>query len=120
MSLASRRLAAGVLAAWLPLACGASTTVTSTTPSPSGTTSPEVASGATGADADPASIHRARCGKCHVRVEPGARTRDAFARALSRHRKRVKLTEPQWSALLDYLAPPPAVATPQPATPPPT
>ena len=55
--------------------------------------------------ADVAEMHRARCGKCHVRVEPGARTRDAFAAALVRHRNRVHLTEAQWGALLDYLAP---------------
>ena len=57
-------------------------------------------------NAEIASLHRARCGACHVRVEPGTRTRDAAA--LGRHRKRVHLTEAQWAALIDYLAPVPA------------
>ena len=56
-----------------------------------------------GADID--ELHRARCGKCHVRVEPGGRTRDALNVALSRHRNRVHLTEAEWGALIDYLAP---------------
>jgi len=57
------------------------------------------------ATADIATVHRARCGACHVRVEPGKRRRDALALSLARHRKRVHLSEAQWSALLDYLAP---------------
>jgi len=49
-------------------------------------------------------VHRARCGACHVRVEPGTRTRTVMTHALLRHRKRVHLTDSQWAALLDYLA----------------
>jgi hypothetical protein len=52
-----------------------------------------------------AAVHRARCGQCHVRVEPGTRTRDALVTALARHRNRVHLAEEQWAALIDYLAP---------------
>jgi hypothetical protein len=53
-----------------------------------------------------AAVHRARCGQCHVRVEPGSRTRDVLTTALARHRNRVHLAETQWAALIDYLAPP--------------
>ena len=51
-----------------------------------------------------AAAHRARCGGCHVRVDPGARSRDALTVALLRHRARVHLTEAQWTAMVDYLA----------------
>jgi len=45
-----------------------------------------------------------RCGTCHRAPEPGTRAREALGPALSRHRKRVRLTEEQWEAVLDYLA----------------
>jgi hypothetical protein len=69
----------------------------------------------TGTPASPAApeiarIHRARCGACHTRVEPGQRTREALKTALSRHRVRVRLTEAQWAEMVDYLAQP---ASPQ-------
>lgn len=51
-----------------------------------------------------ATVHRGRCGACHVRVDPGARTRDALTVALLRHRTRMHLSEAQWTALVDYLA----------------
>jgi hypothetical protein len=51
-----------------------------------------------------AAVHRARCGVCHVRVEPGTRTREALTVAFERHRKRLHLAEDQWAALVDYLA----------------
>ena len=54
-----------------------------------------------------ARIHRARCGACHVRVEPGERTRAQLEAALPRHRTRVRLREEQWAEMLDYLARPP-------------
>jgi hypothetical protein len=57
-------------------------------------------------------VHRARCGQCHIRVEPGQRTREALTTALARHRKRVPLSEDQWSALIDYLAAPAGAAHP--------
>ena len=62
-----------------------------------------------------ASVWRARCGACHVRVEPDTRARAALVAALSRHRTRVRLSEEQWTALTDFLAPLPS----PPATPPP-
>jgi hypothetical protein len=52
-----------------------------------------------------AEVHKARCGNCHVRVEPGARTRDELEAALSRHHERVHLTEDEWAEMLEYLAP---------------
>lgn len=53
-----------------------------------------------------AETHRARCGACHVHVEPGERTRAELELALARHRKRVRLTDSEWAALTDYLAAP--------------
>jgi hypothetical protein len=45
-----------------------------------------------------------RCGTCHRVPESGTRAREALGPALARHRKRVRLTEEQWVAVLDYLA----------------
>ena len=56
------------------------------------------------AQSEIARIHRARCGSCHVRVEPGERTRAQLEDALARHRKRVHLSEERWAELIDYLA----------------
>ncbi len=52
-----------------------------------------------------ADVHRAKCGACHVRVEPGSHTRVQIEAALPRHRSRVHLTEAEWAELADYLAP---------------
>jgi hypothetical protein len=56
------------------------------------------------AQSEIARIHRARCGSCHVRVEPGERTREQLEAALARHRSRVHISEERWSELIDYLA----------------
>ena len=53
-----------------------------------------------------AEVHRARCGACHVRVEPGTRTREQLETAFSRHKKRARLSDEQWAALVEYLAAP--------------
>src|SRR5580698_8105790 len=45
-----------------------------------------------------------RCGACHMAPRPDSRPRQALEVALSRHHKRVRLTEDQWEAVLDYLA----------------
>jgi hypothetical protein len=45
-----------------------------------------------------------RCGSCHAPPQAGVRTRAALGPVLLRHRTRVRLTEDQWAALLDYLA----------------
>ena len=53
-----------------------------------------------------ASVHRARCGQCHKRVEPGERSRSVLEDALGRHRKRVRMAEGDWALMVDYLAGP--------------
>jgi hypothetical protein len=50
-----------------------------------------------------AEVHKARCGNCHVRVEPGTRTRAQLEAAFVRHRARVHLTEAEWAMMVDYL-----------------
>lgn len=55
--------------------------------------------------AEVAAIHRARCGGCHRRVEPGERTRAKLTVVLPRHHDRVKnLSDAQWALMLEYLA----------------
>ncbi len=51
-----------------------------------------------------AHVHRARCGSCHLRVEPGERTRAQLEAAFVRHRRRVHLSEDDWARMVDYLA----------------
>ncbi len=51
-----------------------------------------------------AKVWASRCGSCHVRVEPGTRDRETLEKALSRHRTRVRMDEPQWAALVEFLA----------------
>jgi hypothetical protein len=53
-----------------------------------------------------AEVHKAKCGNCHVRVEPRTRTREELGEALLRHKKRVHLTDEEWSAMIEYLARP--------------
>ncbi len=53
-----------------------------------------------------ARVWRSRCGSCHVPVDPGTRTRAALEVAFKEHRKRLKLSEDEWVALTDWLAPP--------------
>lgn len=50
-----------------------------------------------------AAVWRAKCGACHAPVEPGTRDPDALSAALGRHRKRVRLTEPEWVELARWL-----------------
>jgi hypothetical protein len=52
-----------------------------------------------------ARVHKSRCGSCHMRVEPGERTRAQLEDALARHHKRVHLTDEQWAQMIDYLSP---------------
>jgi hypothetical protein len=51
-----------------------------------------------------AEVHRAKCGNCHVRVEPGTHAREQLETALGRHRTRVHLSEEEWTELIEYLA----------------
>lgn len=48
--------------------------------------------------------YKARCGSCHMRIEPGSHSRAALETALARHRNRLRLTETQWGELVDFLA----------------
>jgi hypothetical protein len=51
-----------------------------------------------------ATIHKAKCGRCHKRVEPGQKTRAYLEQALKPHRKRVPMSEDNWSLMVDYLS----------------
>jgi Skp family chaperone for outer membrane proteins len=53
-----------------------------------------------------ASVHRQQCGRCHAPPSPGSHSREEFESAFGRHHKRVHLTEEEWQAMIDYLAPP--------------
>lgn len=53
---------------------------------------------------DVARIHRTKCGACHLRVEPGARTRAQLEAAFPRHHMRVKMSDDDWAKMVDYLA----------------
>lgn len=69
-----------------------------------GTSAPAPARDAPEGQREIAEIHKARCGNCHVRVEPGTRTRATLETAFARHRTRVHLTESDWETMVDYLA----------------
>jgi hypothetical protein len=86
----------------------------------SGCASARGPAGATTASASPAAaahppgerLWRSKCGACHVPVEPQSRDRGYLETALARHRVRLRLTEPEWTAVVDFLAKPPGnVAT---------
>jgi cytochrome c2 len=51
-----------------------------------------------------AELHTRKCGACHTVPEPRTRSRPHLEDALARHRKRVRLTEEQWHAMIEYLA----------------
>jgi hypothetical protein len=53
-----------------------------------------------------AAVHRHQCGKCHSPPSPGSHSRAEFEDAFGRHQKRVHLTQEEWQAMIDYLAPP--------------
>lgn len=53
-----------------------------------------------------AAVHRHQCGRCHTPPEPGSHSRAEFESAFGRHHKRVHLSEEEWQAMIDYLAPP--------------
>jgi len=54
-----------------------------------------------------AAVHRQQCGKCHAPPSPGSHSREEFESAFGRHQKRVRLTQDEWQAMVDYLAPAP-------------
>lgn len=53
-----------------------------------------------------AEVHKARCGNCHVRVEPGARQREQLEAAFPKHRSRVHLSDEEWAQMIEYLSAP--------------
>ena len=57
-------------------------------------------------DAPPiAAVHRQQCGKCHAPPSPGSHSREEFEDAFGRHHERVHLSQQEWQAMIDYLAP---------------
>lgn len=92
----SLRFTFASLSCVLLVACGSAST-SSSVASPHGTheEEPKVAG-----------VWRSKCGACHVPVEPGSHSREQLETALSRHRKRVRLSEDQWAELVDFLAMP--------------
>jgi len=87
------RLAAASASCALLLACGGAPSTRSH------------ATSASSAEPQAASVWRSKCGSCHLPVEPGSHPRDAIETALQRHRKRVRLSDEQWTQLVDFLAP---------------
>jgi hypothetical protein len=75
--------------------CGAQSQESSAAATPLGTETDE---------AHIAAVHRAKCGTCHVRVDPGTRSRTEIELALGRHHRRTHLTDREWTLLVDYLA----------------
>jgi hypothetical protein len=51
-----------------------------------------------------AAIHASKCGACHTPPDPRTRTREYVEQALSRHRKRVRLSSEEWAEMTNYLA----------------
>jgi hypothetical protein len=57
-------------------------------------------------DAPPiASLHTTRCGRCHVPPEPKTRSRAELETVFGRHKSRVHLSQDEWQAMIDFLAP---------------
>jgi hypothetical protein len=81
-----------VSASSVVVACGPSQTTTTT------------ANGGHAGEPPIAGEWRARCASCHMRVEPGTRTRAQLEDAFTRHRTRTRMTEAQWTDLTDFLA----------------
>jgi cytochrome c2 len=52
-----------------------------------------------------AAVHNTRCGRCHVPPEPKNRTRAELETAFGRHKSRVHLSQYEWQAMIDFLAP---------------
>ncbi|MBW2457948.1 MAG: hypothetical protein JRI68_25810 [Deltaproteobacteria bacterium] len=50
-------------------------------------------------------IARSKCGGCHVRPEPGGRSRSDWERILDEHDERFPLSASQRRTLLDHFAP---------------
>jgi hypothetical protein len=63
-----------------------------------------------------AKVHASKCGSCHTPPDPDTRTREHVEDALSRHRKRVRLTGEEWAMMVDYLAMPDGKTARQPSS----
>jgi cytochrome c5 len=59
-----------------------------------------------GAPGEGERLWRSKCGACHVPVAPATRERAQLETALGRHRTRVRMSEPEWRAVIDFLARP--------------
>jgi hypothetical protein len=51
-----------------------------------------------------AMVLRSKCASCHVQARPGRISHEKLEAAMQRHRRRAKLTESEWSELVDFLA----------------
>lgn len=49
-------------------------------------------------------VHAHKCGRCHQAPEPKTRSRDYVETVLSRHHRRVRLSDEEWRAMAAYLA----------------
>ena len=83
------------------VACGGASS-SSTHPA---TASPGFGAGPGDDEPQVAGVWRSKCGSCHVPVEPGSHSRSSIETALQRHHKRVRLSDEQWTQLVDFLAP---------------
>jgi nucleoside-specific outer membrane channel protein Tsx len=72
----------------------------------SGAASTQLTSARTESHPEAAKVWHSRCGSCHRPVEPGTRERAHLEKAFTRHRTRVKLAEPGWADMIDFLAAP--------------
>jgi hypothetical protein len=51
-------------------------------------------------------VHKVQCSRCHTAPQPGTRTKPYLVDTFARHKKRVHLSQEEWTAMIDYLAAP--------------
>lgn len=98
---------------WFAVATAAANVVSGCAPFESPTTT-----AAARAHPHAAELWSSKCGSCHVPVEPASRSREAIETALQRHRRRVRVSDRDWSELVDFLAETRTLAAGAPTTPP--
>jgi len=49
-------------------------------------------------------VHRRKCGACHTPVEPGSVPRAEAEAAMRRHHKRAKLSDREWTDMVEYIS----------------
>lgn len=104
----SARRAAALATAFALAACGPAISSKPAPPTASAAPASSAASaGPSGDEPAIAAIWRGQCARCHALPERGTRTREDLDRAFVRHRKRVRLTDEQWTELAAFLAAPP-------------